>query len=295
MAEDKSKFPGFYRAKVVDNVDPQMFGRVMVWIPDLMPKVSEDKGLWAMPANSPISGLNKDGDSEHHFSGSVMIPPKGCYVWIFFENSNPSRPYYLGALNLQNVKVLPECQVGSNPQKKWVLYKSHSGRTIVISDDPDDERVEITGKKRTLTNAPVGDKDSVYTIDGNQSTFLIDERDGKEKILFRSYKGDYINFDIENQKLQISISEDIHIKSNASIYIKAADDIHFKSGSDINLYAAGNLNLKAGGNINTDAGEKINNLAGGAINLDGSGINEMCGAAGSATKATGATPTGTRD
>jgi len=292
--EDKSKLGGFYRAKVIDNKDSELFGRVKVWIPDIMPKVSEDKGLWAMPANNVTSGLNSDGDSEHFYSGSCYIPPKGSYVWVFFENGNPNRPYYLGGLDLQNTKVLPECQVGSNPQKKWVIYKSHSGRAIVISDDPDDERVEITGKKREISTPPTGDTNSVYTIDGNQTTILIDERDGKEKVLIRSHKGDYINFDIENQKIQISVSSDIHIKSNGNIFIKASDNINLKAGTNINIHAGGVINLKAGSNVNTQAGGNINNLSTGPVNLDGSQVNEMSGAAEPASDANGATPNGDR-
>lgn len=291
---DKDKLTGFYRAKVVDNVDKEKFGRVKVWIPDTMPKVSDDKGLWAMPANNTTSGLNSDGDSEHFYSGSCFVPPKGSYVWVFFENGNPNKPYYLGGLDLQNTKVLPECQVGGSPQKKWVIYKSHSGRTIVISDDTDDERVEITGKKRQISSPPVGDTSSVYTIDGNQTTVLIDERSGKEKVLIRSHKGDYINFDVENQKLQISLQQDIHIKSNASIFIKATDSIHLKAGTDINLSAGGSINVKSGSTANVQGGGSVNILGGGPVNIDGSTVNEMCGAAAGAGDATGATPNGDR-
>ncbi len=292
--EDKSKLSGFFRAEVTDNKDPQMHGRVRVKIPDTMPGVTGNEVAWARPANNPISGLNASGNEQHFYAGSCYVPPIGSWVLVFFENENPSKPYYLCGLDLENTKVLPECQLGGSPEKKWVIYKSHSGRTIVISDDTSDERVEITGKKRQLSSPPVGDTSSVYTIDGNQTTILIDERAGKEKILFRSHKGDYINFDVENQKLQISVQSDIHIKSNGSIYMKAADSIHFKAGADINLHAAGNINNKGDGNVNIQAGGNINELAGGPVNMDGSKINENCGAAGPATSATGATPNGDR-
>lgn len=294
-SEDKSKYSGFHRAEVVDNVDPQMYGRVRVKIPSTMPN-AEGKDLnWARPANNAVGGLNSDGNEEHHYAGTCFIPAIGSWVWVFFENENPNRPYYLGSLDLENSKVLPECQLGSNPQKKWVIYKSHSGRTIVISDDPDDERVEITGKKRQITDPPVGDTNSVYTIDGNQTTFLIDEREGKEKVLIRSHSGDYINFDIQNQKLQISVQSDIHLKSNGSIYIKATDNIHFKAGTSINLFASTDINLKGGNNVNNQAGSNVNCLAGSEVNLDGgSGVNEMTGKATPATDATGATPNGDR-
>lgn len=291
--EDKSRLSGFYRAQVTDNKDPEMHGKVRIIIPATMPGVIKG-GLWANPANNPIGGLNADGDTQHFYSGSCYIPPIGSWIWVFFENENPNKPYYLGALDLDNTKVLPECQLGSSPEKKWVIYKSHSGRTIVISDDPDDERVEITGKKRQISTPPVGDTSSVYTIDGNQTTILIDERSGSEKVLIKSHKGDYINFDVENQKLQISVQSDIHIKSNGSIYIKAGDSIHLKAGADINIHAGGTVNNKGDGAINIQSGGSINGLASGIISLDGSGVNEMCGTAGAATSATGATPNGNR-
>lgn len=284
----------FYRAKVVDNKDPKMLGRVMVWIPDIMPKIEDSKGLWAMPANAPISGLNNDGDSEHQYVGSVYIPPKGCYVWVFFEADNPNRPYYFGGMNLQNIKILPECQVGSNPQKKWVIFKSHQGRTIVISDDDDDVRIEITGKKRNLSSPPVGDTGSVYTIDGNQTTILLDERSGKEKLLIKSHKGDYINLNIEERKLDISIDGNIQIKTNGSIFLNASEKIHIKSGDKINISSGTDLNLKGTANVNVQASVNINNLSGAAVNLDGASVNEMTGAAGPAGDASESNPKGDR-
>jgi len=163
---------------------------------------------------------------------------------IFFENGNPNNPYYISGLDLENSMVLPECQTGEY-DKKWVIFKSHDGRCIVISDDSEDARIEITGKKRQINNPPSGDVSSTTTIDGNMTTILLDERSGSEKLLVRTYKGDFLNIDIENRKLQIKFESDITIESSGSIFIKAAADI----------------NLKADGNINSDAAS-INDLCG---------------------------------
>jgi hypothetical protein len=314
MDEDKTKLLlGFYRAKVVDNKDPKMCGQVMVWIPDTMPKVDQTKGLWAMPANNAIGGLNDDGDSSHHYMGQCLIPAKGSWVWVFFEGGHPNKPFYQNALDLQNSKVLPECQIG-NYQNKWVIFKSHQGRCIVISDDPEDARVEITGMKRNLSNPPVGDTSSVYTIDGNQTTILMDERSGKEKILIRSYQGDFIDLDITNRKLSISIGGDIEIKADGNLYIRStgdmnirsqgklniqsSDDLNLKTGSNLNGQAEGQVNMKSGENVNIEAGATMNNRAGGPINSDGSGIVDMGGAsspAGDAGVSVVPEPTGNRD
>jgi len=231
------KLLGMYRAKVVENKDPQMFGRVQVWIPDIMSELPQDKGLWARPANNPTGGRNNEtqGGNDNYYTGSSFIPKKGSYVWVFFEGGNENRPYYLAACDLEGAKVLPECQVGSKPQDKWVIFKSHEGRCIVISDDPDDERVEITGKKRQLSSPPSGDTGSVYTIDGNQTTILLDEKEGKEQILIRTYQGDFIKVDITNRKLEISFQDDIIIKTVGDFHLHASGEVNIKGDLGVNI------------------------------------------------------------
>lgn len=252
-----------------------------------------------MPANNALGGLNEEGDSEHTFAGQCIIPAKGSWVWIFFEGGDSRRPFYMNAIDLQNTKVLPECQLGSNYQKKWVIFKSHEGRCVVISDDPDDARVEITGKKRNLSSPPVGDTSSVYTIDGNQTTILMDERSGKEKILVRTYKGDFINIDVTNQKLSMYFKNDIEIQSDGNIILRAAKDIitraqgnvsivstentNIRAGSNLNTQSnSGEVNIKSGANLNLFANGTMNNKAAGPINSDGASIADMSGAAGPA-------------
>ena len=216
---------GNYRAKVVNNKDDRKFGRIIVWIPDLMPDIKDNQGIWARPANNPIGGRNSQSGDNNHFMGSCYIPRNGAWVWIFFETGNINRPYYFGGLDIEQAKVLPENQVGKNFQDKWTLFKSHEGRTIVISDDADDARTEITGKKRQITNPPSGDTDSVYKIDGNQTTILFDERVGKEKILIRTYKGDFFHIDIDERKLQAEFDNDIEIKTNGNFNITATNEL----------------------------------------------------------------------
>lgn len=314
FGEDNRSLPGFYRAKVVDNKDDDFYGRIKIWCPDVMADISDDDGILALPANNPISGLNDDGDDEHHYAGTCLVPPKGSWIWIFFENNNPSRPYYIAGLNLENTKVLPECQTGGEPQKKWVLYKSHAGRCIVVSDDTDDERVEITGKKREISDDPSGDKDSVTKIDGNMTTILVDEREGKEKVLIRTVKGDFIHIDIDEQQLQIKFEKDLQILTNKNCYFTAKEDIHLLSEKNINIEAKEGLNIKVGKGakvssgedmqLKTDANFKLSASsntdlkAGSDMNLYASKINENTsdpGDAEEAGEATKADPQGERD
>jgi len=301
---------GNYRAKVITNKDKEKFGRVLVYIPDLMVGIEDTEGIWARPANNSIGGRNTQFESDNHYMGSCMIPRAGAWLWIFFEAGNINKPYYFAGLDIENAKVLPENQVGKNYQDKWTIFKSHEGRCIVISDDPDDARVEITGKKRLLGTPPSGDTASVYKIDKNQTTILLDEREGKEKLLIRTYKGDFINFDIENSTLQIELESDFIFKTKGKLTIYAEDDIDIKShtgdvhvqaesgtldiksgdamkqssGGEINLKSQNDLNYQAGANISGKAGGNMAHDAGGFLN-EQSGSSKVAAEAGNAATA----------
>ncbi len=275
---------GFYRAKVIGNKDTEFLGRVVVWIPQLMPEVTEENaGLLAGPANNPIGGRNETDDPEHQFMGSCYIPKNGSWVWVFFEAGNINKPYYFAACDLENAKVLPECQLGEDHEDKWVIFKSHEGRCVVISDDPDDARVEITGMKRKLKEPPSGDTDSVYEIDDNQTTILLDERAGCEKLLIKTHKGDYINLDIEKGNLDIELTGDLRIYA-ANIHVESDGDIKTK-GMQIQQEAVVAISRKSGAKINDEAGAIFNIKsgantaiqAGGLVTLDGTGVSEMSG------------------
>jgi len=332
---------GNYRAKVVDNKDPKKFGRVLVWIPDIMPTVEDKKGIWARPANNPVGGRNMEGSSDHHYMGTCYIPAKGAWVWIFFESGNINRPYYFGALDLENTPVLPENQVGDNYEQKWTIFKSHYGRAIVISDDKGkdelsgDARVEITGKKRKLDigqrrvsndewemerkiNPPTGDiKYGIYEIDENQTTILLDERHNKEKVLIRTYKGDFLILNIEKRTLEAYFKSNIIIKTDGNLLMTAKGNIEIKStagdikvsadagymdvsaNADYREYAGGNKNSKSMNGQYIQAQGAINELAGGDINTDAGGTrNDQCGIAEPAERAIPAAianPKGDRD
>lgn len=312
---EKSSIYGNWRAQVIDNKDPDKFGRILIWIPDMMPEVNKNQGIWARPANNPLGGRNMESTDDHHYMGSSYIPKKGAWVFIFFEGGNINLPYYFGALDLENTKVLPENQVGENYENKWTILKSHEGRTIVISDDPDDARVEFTGKKRKIKTPPTGDLESVYEIDDNQTTILFDERKDKEKILIRTYKGDYIHIDIDEQNLQAYFKNDMRLECGGDFYLTVGGNINIKSKAgngnlqfeagefDVKVAAdyynetGGSKHAKISGDSFHSTGKDINNRAGGNINDDGSSIYHNSGKAtdaNSAQSASNANPEGER-
>lgn len=303
---------GFYRALIVDNKDPDKYGRVLVWIPAIMPEVEikKENGLWARPANNEVGGRNLtklvEGSDEHYYMGASHIPKIGSWVFIFFEAGNINNPYYFGSCDLENTPVLPENQVGSNYEDKWTIFKSHKGRTLVVSDDPDDERVEITGKKREITNEPTGDIESVFKIDDNQTVILLDEREGLEKILIRTVKGDYIHVDIDQRRLQAYFEDDIRIECGNEISIKAANNIRIETDTNMFIQTGKNMDTKVGESkfiqtgknfdINVGETETIqtgsnhSTLVGGTCTRDAQMIYDQSGMSGPAAEADPAEP-----
>jgi len=277
---DLTKYFGNYRAKVLKNHDENFFGRILLWIPDIMPDIepidndtpqsngstSTISGLWAYPANNPLGGRSDIENEDQWGQGSCYVPKIGSYVWVFFEGGNINRPWYFGSCDIETSKVLPENQVGDKPENKWTIFKSSQGRCIIISDDCD-ERIEITGKKRQLEKSkekPEGDIDSVFTIDHNQTTILLEETDGNEKLLIRTYKGDYINVDITKRELHCEFKNDIYFKTQSDFYVealnihmKAKENMYLTAEKEIDIVGRDNAFFSSNGQINISGKQEV--------------------------------------
>ena len=270
-SQRKFNYTGRHRSIVVDPKDPDKFGKVKVWIPDLMgDEISKDTGIWAWPGNNQLGGRNVDKNNEPHHYGTCWIPILGDWVWVEFENDNPNRPYYTAAVNISHKKVPPENQLGNEYWNKWTVLRSPKGRVVVISDDPDDERYEITGKKRQYKNQEVDATSSVYTIDDNQTTILVDERDGKMKVLIKDYKGNYLNikqtddsFNIFGHgKLKVHFEDDADLTFDKNVFAHIKGTFKLKVEQNFILHVFQQVKwlvinmfnlLCSGGNINMDA------------------------------------------
>lgn len=258
----RNDYSGLYRALVIDANDPEFKGRVKVRIPDLMVSDSQHvgewtkNGLWAYPLNNMMGGRNlrdtttrfPDG-KDAQFQGQCLPFPKGSHVFVMFEKNDVSHPFVVGAAEYGDSTVLPENQLGREPYKKWTLFKSNAGRTIIVSDDKDDARFEITGKKRKIDNAPWGDLESVYQIDDNQTVFLIDERANHEKVLLKDYRGNFIKVIQDeqgvNDQLHVYMQNDIHMETLKDFYLTVAGNLHINVGQNIYVTALDNMYVYA--------------------------------------------------
>lgn len=249
-----SIFNDFYRAQVTEvDIDDNDYGAVRVFIPDLMiegiePNFgNENYGIIAYPGNNTLGGYNGDEEEDCSFQASVDVPLLGSWVWIRFESGNTGRCFYTNAFQYKQAKVPPENRDVDEPHKVHT-YKLGSGRSFIISDSEDQARVEITGKRRKLTSPkrqppegedhserpPDNEVGSVYDIDDNMTTILLDERENKQKLLIRTYKGDFIHIDIDQRELQAYFKNDISIKTDGKLSIEA-EEIHIESKKNTHI------------------------------------------------------------
>lgn len=79
----KNKYFGKYRAIVVDNDDPEKWGRIKVKCPKLL---GEYKSAWCVPC------VNFLGEGE----GILKLPRINDGVWIEFEEGDLDKPIWVG-------------------------------------------------------------------------------------------------------------------------------------------------------------------------------------------------------
>jgi hypothetical protein len=147
MSEESSgprRFYGKYRGTVFNNIDPELRGRIMAIVPDVLGLVPSSWCEACTPLAGP-TGLPM---------GAYMVPLIGAGVWIEFEQGDPNRPILAGcrfgigdlpALAYLGVPVSPSIVFGTSLQNSiaisdlpgplgGIILKSTTGASIIVND-----------------------------------------------------------------------------------------------------------------------------------------------------------------
>jgi uncharacterized protein involved in type VI secretion and phage assembly len=116
MSRQGPPFIGKFRAKVSDNRDPLMKGRVRVKAPDVY---GDNESGWALPA------LPYTGDGV----GLFLIPPTDASVWVEFEHGDPDYPIWAGGF-------WSESEVPASPGVAEMKVLKTDTATITLNDTP---------------------------------------------------------------------------------------------------------------------------------------------------------------
>ncbi len=125
MSSKGKTYFGKYRATVVNNVDPDQRGRLMLNIPDALGEIPSS---WAEPC-VPLAGPTGPP------MGVYFVPPIGAGVWAEFEHGDPNLPIWAGCRFGSQADVPSAASMG-NPADPNLVIQSLLQHSLVISDMP---------------------------------------------------------------------------------------------------------------------------------------------------------------
>ena len=124
-SNSSQSFLGKFRATVLNNVDPETRGRLMLTIPDVLGVVPS---TWAEPC-TPLAGPTGPP------MGVYMVPPIGAGVWVEFEQGDPNYPIWVGCRWGGPSDIPPLAHAGL-PVSPNIVMQTAGQNSFVISDLP---------------------------------------------------------------------------------------------------------------------------------------------------------------
>lgn len=124
-SNETKKFLGKFRATVLNNVDPETRGRLMLNIPDVLGVVPS---TWAEPC-TPLAGPTGPP------MGVYMVPPIGAGIWVEFEHGDPDYPIWVGCRWGGPSDIPPLAHAGL-PVSPNIVMQTAGQNSFVISDLP---------------------------------------------------------------------------------------------------------------------------------------------------------------
>ncbi len=124
-SNEAGRFFGKYRATVLNNVDPETRGRLMLTIPDVLGLIPS---TWAEPC-VPLAGPTGPP------MGVYMVPPIGAAIWVEFEQGDPDYPIWVGCRWGGSSDVPPLAHAGL-PVSPNIVMQTAGQNSFVISDLP---------------------------------------------------------------------------------------------------------------------------------------------------------------
>jgi hypothetical protein len=115
---------GKYRGTVIENIDPEQIGRVIVQVPDVLGLTPSS---WAMPC-VPAAGIQ---------AGVFVVPPIGSQVWVEFEQGDPDYPIWTGGFwgLVADVPIFATAPPAIPPGQNIVMQTTGQNM-VMVSDAP---------------------------------------------------------------------------------------------------------------------------------------------------------------
>ncbi len=125
QASPQKKYFGKYRGTVINNIDPELRGRILAMVPDVLGVIPTS---WC-EACVPLSGPTGPP------MGAYFVPPIGAGVWIEFEQGDPSYPIFAGCRYGFPADV-PTLAHAGLPISPNIVLQTAGQNAIIVSDLP---------------------------------------------------------------------------------------------------------------------------------------------------------------
>jgi uncharacterized protein involved in type VI secretion and phage assembly len=152
MAE---KYYGKYKGMVMNNIDPQQMGRLLVQVPGVS---GLGPGSWAMPC-VPLAGKQM---------GVFVLPVIGSGVWVEFEAGDIDSPIWSGCY-WASVAEVPALALAGLPVSPSIVLQTQAQNTIMISDVPGPTGGFLI---RTTTGASISINDTGIIIQNGKGAII---------------------------------------------------------------------------------------------------------------------------
>ena len=156
------KFFGKFRGTVLQNVDPEMRGRLMCMVPDVLGVVPSS---WC-EACTPLAGPTGPP------MGVYLVPPVGAGVWVEFEQGDPGRPIWTGCRFGSLADVPPTAKLG-NPLDPNIVLQTLLQHSITLSDMPPTPATGGIMLKSTTGAMIVVNDSGIYISNGKGATITL--------------------------------------------------------------------------------------------------------------------------
>lgn len=150
------RYFGKYRGTVLNNIDPQQMGRLMVQVPDV---TGVGTGSWAMPCFA-FSGKQM---------GAWALPQIGAGVWVEFEQGDPDYPIWSGCW-FGSAAEVPALALAAQPPLSCFVIQTAAQNTLMISDLPGPAGGLLL---KTTTGALISINDTGITLSNGKGATLV--------------------------------------------------------------------------------------------------------------------------
>jgi Type VI secretion system/phage-baseplate injector OB domain len=156
------KFYGTYRGTVINNIDPEQRGRLLLEVPGVMGLLPTS---WAEPC-VPLAGPTGPP------MGVYMVPIIGAGVWVQFESGDANKPIWIGCRWGLQSDIPPLARAGI-PADPNIMIQTLGQHMLMLSDMPP---TPATGGiiLKSLTGAMIVVNDSgIYIQNGKGASIFM--------------------------------------------------------------------------------------------------------------------------